>query len=257
MSDVDVIIHVVDDEEAVRNSLAFLLGSSGFAVRTHASAGAFLEIAAGIRNGCLVTDLRMPEIDGVEATRRILALRPDTKVVVLTSFAERPRVVEAIDAGAVGYLLKDAAPEEIVAAIHAAHRGEAPLDPRAARALVGPRTPTAGGAAGTGRGTAPALTDRERQVLGLVAEGAHGPYAVPAAQVPLAALVLLRVVPEQEVASLARSRAARAEPGDARPGRGDDDHAGLGGEDLDRVQAVEFGFFYGKCHGPLVSEFRP
>ena len=69
----DVIVHIVDDDEAVRNSLAFLLGSAGFAVRTHASASAFLEIAPSISNGCLVTDLRMPDIDGVELLRRLRA----------------------------------------------------------------------------------------------------------------------------------------------------------------------------------------
>jgi two-component system response regulator FixJ len=64
MNNVDIIVHVVDDEEAVRNSLAFLLGTSGYAVRTHASAASFLEIASSIKNGCLVTDLRMPSCSG-------------------------------------------------------------------------------------------------------------------------------------------------------------------------------------------------
>lgn len=67
----DIVVHVVDDEEAVRSSLAFLLSTSGFAVRTHQSATAFLEHAPGIRNGCLITGLRMPDMSGVELLRRL------------------------------------------------------------------------------------------------------------------------------------------------------------------------------------------
>ena len=82
--------------------------------------------------------------------------------MVLTSFAERARVREAVEAGAVGYLLKDADPAELVAGVRAAARGEAPLDPRAARALLpGAGTPATG----------PRLSPREREVLGLVGQG--------------------------------------------------------------------------------------
>ncbi len=69
MSTADTVVHIVDDEEAVRNSLAFLLSRAGFAVRVHESATDFLAIAPQITNGCLITDLRMPDMDGVELLR--------------------------------------------------------------------------------------------------------------------------------------------------------------------------------------------
>ena len=99
MSNVDVVVHVVDDEEAVRNSLAFLLGANGFAVRTHASAAAFLEIASGIRNGCLVTDLRMPEIDGVDLLRRLGAAGAMLPAIVVTGHGDVQMAVEAMKNG--------------------------------------------------------------------------------------------------------------------------------------------------------------
>ena len=81
-------------------------------------------------------------------------------MVVLTSFGDRPRILEALDAGATGYLLKDAEPEEVVRAVRAAANGDAPLDPRAAREVLSAQ-----------RETPPDLTDREREILGLVAAG--------------------------------------------------------------------------------------
>jgi DNA-binding NarL/FixJ family response regulator len=109
----------------------------------------------------VLMDLEMPGMDGIEATRAMLAQRPGTVVVVLTSFSDRERILAALDAGAVGYLLKDVQPDELARAIQAAAGGQAPLDPRAARELLaGRRTPAA-----------PALTAREEEVLALVAEG--------------------------------------------------------------------------------------
>jgi DNA-binding NarL/FixJ family response regulator len=109
----------------------------------------------------VLMDLEMPGMDGIEATRAMLARRPGTVVVVLTSFSDRERILAALDAGAVGYLLKDVQPDELARAIQAAAGGQAPLDPRAARELLaGRRTPTG-----------PALTAREEEVLALVAEG--------------------------------------------------------------------------------------
>ena len=96
MTSGDVVVHIVDDEEPVRNSLAFLLSTSGFAVRTHASAGAFLEIAATIRNGCLVTDLRMPDIDGVELLRRLSSAGTMLPAIVVTGHGDVQMAVEAI-----------------------------------------------------------------------------------------------------------------------------------------------------------------
>ncbi len=100
--------------------------------------------------------------DGIEATSRIVAADAAVRVVVLTSFSDRRRILQALDAGAIGYVLKDAAPDELEKAIHAAARGEAPLDPKAAHALISDRTAVSPGAS---------LSDREREVLVLVMEG--------------------------------------------------------------------------------------
>jgi DNA-binding NarL/FixJ family response regulator len=105
----------------------------------------------------------MPGVDGIEATRRVRAAYPDTRIVILTSFSERGRILEAIDAGALGYLLKDADADEIVRGVRAAYEGGSPLDPRVAVALVQQRRAT--------DRAADALTPREREVLECVAEG--------------------------------------------------------------------------------------
>jgi DNA-binding NarL/FixJ family response regulator len=110
----------------------------------------------------LLLDLSMPDLDGIEVTKRLRDVSPDTKVVVFTSFSDRERIVQALDAGAVGYLLKDAEPDELHAAVQAAARGEAPLTPRAAAALLAHRRD---------RPTEIELTPREREVLGLVVDG--------------------------------------------------------------------------------------
>jgi DNA-binding NarL/FixJ family response regulator len=110
----------------------------------------------------VVMDLEMPRMDGIEATRRILVERPATAVLVLTSFSDRARILGALEAGASGYLLKDASSEEVAAGIRAAARGEAPLDPRAARTILTARSepdPLAG------------FSAREREVLALLVEG--------------------------------------------------------------------------------------
>ena len=111
----------------------------------------------------VVMDLLMPRLDGVAATRTIKRLYPQVEVVALTSFSEAERVHLALEAGAAGYLLKDAEADEVVAAVRAAHRGEVHLDPLVARkltrSLIGPaRTTTT-------------LTPREREILVLVAQG--------------------------------------------------------------------------------------
>lgn len=110
----------------------------------------------------VLMDLDMPVLDGIEATRQVLAERPQTAVLVLTSFSDRPRIMGALEAGACGYLLKDVDAEEVAAGIRAAARGESPLDPRAARTILEARSapdPLAG------------LSQREREVLGLLVEG--------------------------------------------------------------------------------------
>jgi DNA-binding NarL/FixJ family response regulator len=96
------------------------------------------------------------------ATRRIVATDPRIRVVVLTSFADREKILDALDAGAIGYLLKDADPDELVRGVRVAAGGESPLAPRAASALVRART---------NRGEDPDLSQREREVLMLLGDG--------------------------------------------------------------------------------------
>jgi DNA-binding NarL/FixJ family response regulator len=110
----------------------------------------------------VLMDLEMPALDGIEATRQILAAAPEIRIVVLTSFADRERILDALDAGACGYLLKDAEPEDLVRGIRAAARGEAPLAPRAAAEILNARSQ---------RRQKGLFTGRERDVLRLVAEG--------------------------------------------------------------------------------------
>jgi len=102
----DYVVHIVDDEESVRKSLAFLLSVEGFAVRLHASATAFLEIAPTVRNGCLVTDLRMPDIDGVELLRRLRAGGNRIPALVITGHGDVPMAVAAMKAGAFDFIEK-------------------------------------------------------------------------------------------------------------------------------------------------------
>ena len=114
----------------------------------------------------ILMDLVMPEMDGIEAIRRITAHQPEARILVLTSFAADDKVFPAIKAGALGYLLKDSGPEELVGAIHQVHRGESSLHPAVARKLLQelshpPKQPP----------TPEPLTEREVEVLRLVAQG--------------------------------------------------------------------------------------
>jgi DNA-binding NarL/FixJ family response regulator len=110
----------------------------------------------------VLMDLDMPRMDGIEATRRVLEDHPRTAVLVLTSFSDRPRILGAIEAGACGYLLKDVDAEEVAEGIRAAARGESPIDPRAARAIISARAQP---------DPAAALSARESEVLALLVEG--------------------------------------------------------------------------------------
>jgi DNA-binding NarL/FixJ family response regulator len=156
---------LVDDHAVLRTGMAQLLGlADGIDVVGGAGSGEeALRVAAALRPEVVLMDLSMPGMGGIEATRRLRAAQPEVAVVVLTSFPDPDLVVRAVDAGAIGYLLKDAEPDELVRAVRSAARGESPLDPRAARAVLDRRT--AGPAAGS------TLSEREKEVLVLVAEG--------------------------------------------------------------------------------------
>ena len=157
-------VHIADDHPLARAGLQQLLGAfEDVAVVGAAASGAeALRLAAEREPDVVLMDLEMPDKDGIEATRELHARRPGLAVVVLTSFSDRERILAALDAGAVGYLLKDADPDELARAIRAAGRGDAPLHPRAARELLDRQG---------GQGAGPDLTDREQEVLTLVAQG--------------------------------------------------------------------------------------
>jgi DNA-binding NarL/FixJ family response regulator len=157
-------VMLVEDHAVVRAGLERLLaGVDDIEVIGAARDGLeALELADALKPDVILMDLVMPELDGREATRRILATSPEVHIVVLTSFSDREQILEALDAGAVGYLLKDAEPEELISGIHAAARGESPLHPKAAHELI--RARAAGGRSGD-------LSPREREVLTLIARG--------------------------------------------------------------------------------------
>lgn len=120
----DYIVHIVDDEEPVRKSLAFLLTMSGFAVKMHESATDFLAAASSIRNGVLVTDLRMPDMTGVELLRNLVSANVSLPAVVITGHGDVPMAVEAMKAGATDFIEK---PFEDVVLIEAIQRAAAQL----------------------------------------------------------------------------------------------------------------------------------
>jgi DNA-binding NarL/FixJ family response regulator len=163
---------VVDDHAVVRRGLlAFLDGEADLEVVGDANGGAeALDLLArldseGLRPDVVLMDLQMAPLDGIESTREVRARYDDVEVVALTSFGEPQRVQGALEAGASGYLLKDADADEVAAAIRAAHRGELQLDPAVARQLMSTLqgAPRADSAA--------ELTPRELDVVSLVGEG--------------------------------------------------------------------------------------
>jgi DNA-binding NarL/FixJ family response regulator len=163
---------VVDDHAVVRRGLlAFLDSEPDLEVVGDADGGTrALDLlvrldSEGRRPDVVVMDLQMAPLDGIESTRRIRARYDDVEVVALTSFAEKERVQAALEAGASGYLLKDADPDEVAAAIRAAHRGGLQLDPAVARQLMSSLR-----AAPQNDSTAE-LTARELEVLRLVGAG--------------------------------------------------------------------------------------
>ena len=158
---------IVDDHAVVRRGLRTLLElQEEIEVVGEAANGLeAVEQASQLLPDVVLMDLMMPEMDGIEATRRIRSLSPATKVVILTTFAEDDNVFPSIKAGAQGYLLKNVSPPDLVKAIQAAHRGEAQLDPEIAKKLMDEIST---------RPSKPAsddLTGRELDVLRLIARG--------------------------------------------------------------------------------------
>ena len=167
---------LVDDHAVVRTGLAQLLSVADDieVVGTAGDGAEAIRVVHDKAPDVVLMDLQMPGTDGVEATRALQGSGLPTQVLVLTSFSDGDRIVAALDAGAVGYLLEDAEPDEVLAGIRAVSRGESPLHPRAARALLSARRPqSAAGDDGAGTVDDPVgvLTDREVEVLSLVRGG--------------------------------------------------------------------------------------
>jgi two-component system response regulator FixJ len=157
LSTADTVVHIVDDEEAVRNSLAFLLSGAGFAVRVHESATVFLSVAPNISNGCLITDLRMPDMSGVELLRRLREENAMLPAIVITGHGDVQMAVEAMKNGAIDFIEKPFSDDVLIesigrAASRAAERVQSSVALEAARQRIA------------------SLSERERQVLrGVVA----------------------------------------------------------------------------------------
>lgn len=159
---------ICDDHAIVRKGVLALLSTRpGIEVVGEAANGAeAVEKAAELKPDVILMDLVMPEMDGIEATRRITAQQPNARILVVTSFAADDKVFPAIKAGALGYLLKDSGPEELVRAISQVAKGESSLEPSIARKLLmeinrPQKAPL----------TTDPLTEREIDVLRLLAQG--------------------------------------------------------------------------------------
>jgi DNA-binding NarL/FixJ family response regulator len=175
-----VTVVVADDQSAVREGLVLLLGTlPGITVAGEAADGnAAVELVATVQPQVVLMDLNMPGCDGVAATARITAEHPATRVVVLTTYADDESIIGALQAGALGYLTKEATRAEIGRAVHAAAAGQAILDPGVQQRLLSaaaraPGVPAAPGAPGAGAsaGADDELTPREAEVLRLIAAG--------------------------------------------------------------------------------------
>jgi two-component system response regulator FixJ len=151
-------VHVVDDDEAMRHSLAFLLETAGHEVRTYASAIEFLEAVPGMERGCIVTDVRMPGLSGLELVERLNAMKVTDPVIVITGHADVPLAVNAMKAGVSDFIEKPFAQDLLLSAIRAAlAQGSGSRAEEEGRRLILDRIE--------------ALSERERQVLDGLVEG--------------------------------------------------------------------------------------
>jgi DNA-binding NarL/FixJ family response regulator len=172
MSAASIRVLLVDDDELMRTGLTVVLSSDpAIEVVGQASTGRLaLERARTMHPDLVLMDVRMPDMDGIAATRRLLAAAPEVKVIILTTFEQDDYIFGAIDAGASGFLLKRTRPEALLSAIHAVAAGDSLLSPSVTRIVIehlarqpGPRPESAGQLA--------ELTPRELQVLELIARG--------------------------------------------------------------------------------------
>jgi DNA-binding NarL/FixJ family response regulator len=154
---------LAEDHSVVRAGLERLLATTDdIEVVAGAEDGAkAVELAAEHRPDVVLMDISMPNLNGIEATKQIVEANEDVQVVILTSFADRPQIVAALDAGAVGYLLKDAEPEEVIRGVRAAADRQSPFAPKVARTLLDARAER----------PQLQLTERELEVLRCVAKG--------------------------------------------------------------------------------------
>jgi two-component system, LuxR family, response regulator FixJ len=113
-------VHVIDDDEAVREALTFQLGSAGIDVRTYDSATGFLKVAPTVQAGCIITDVRMPDLSGIELLRRLRELKVAVPVIVITAHADIPLAVEAMRIGATDFLEKPFEDEVLLASVRSA-----------------------------------------------------------------------------------------------------------------------------------------
>lgn len=168
MADAPIRIFIADDHTIVRSGIRALMETvDDIAVVGEAADGK--QAVAGVLRHCpdvALMDLEMPVMDGIEAIDQIVAQRPETRILVLTSFATDERVFPAMKAGALGYLLKDSEPKALIEAIRQVHRGESSLHPKIARKLIQELSRPAAQPP-----TADPLTPREVEVLQLIAQG--------------------------------------------------------------------------------------
>ena len=160
-------IMLVDDHAVVRSGLAaFLLAYDDLELVGEAADGSeAVRVCAAVQPDVVLMDLVMPEMDGATATREIRSRFPAIQVIALTSFKEEDLVQGALEAGAIGYLLKNISTDELAGAIRSAHAGRPTLAPEAAQALIQNATRKHNNEPGHD------LTDREREVLGLMVQG--------------------------------------------------------------------------------------
>ena len=114
------VVHLIDDDDAVRKSLAFLLATSGFAVRAYASAVVFLDALNSLQPGCIITDVRMPGMDGLALQRRLKELKINLPMIIITGHGDVPLAVEAMKAGAIDFIEKPFDDELLLAALRIA-----------------------------------------------------------------------------------------------------------------------------------------